>query len=314
MGRSEKSRSSKELDKAVIEFTKAVSEKSSSIGLRGEFTYNYMKKLGLKNVCEVIGCPSMYTYGDTLPKQPPKKISSDNFKISINGKNNDNGDIKKYLFGNPYDYIYIPQTTRELRMIYSGMPIKNDTNNYYPLSINKPPYMNDNAVFCTNVQSWFKLLETVDLSIGTRIHGNIAAVLSGTPAFIIKTDDRVSELAAYHEIPCAAPEKFDFKKDIYTLYSETDFSSIYKNHAQRYSKFASFLRKNGLEPVSQPNEYFIDKEKAIQFEKPVHCITNVEKSEMAERLNKYYTHIKRKIDKNNKEISELKLQNSKLNK
>ena len=46
----------------VKDFVAAVLDHSSSIGVRGECTAEYLKTLGFKSV-EVIGCPSMFMYG-----------------------------------------------------------------------------------------------------------------------------------------------------------------------------------------------------------------------------------------------------------
>ena len=52
-------------DDGVKAFVKAVLDRSASIGVRGEYTQDYLQKLGFRDV-EVIGCPSMYLRGDQL--------------------------------------------------------------------------------------------------------------------------------------------------------------------------------------------------------------------------------------------------------
>ena len=52
----------------MLQFCNAVLEKSRSIGVRGEITQEYLVRLGIKRrKIDVIGCPSMYTFGDFLP-------------------------------------------------------------------------------------------------------------------------------------------------------------------------------------------------------------------------------------------------------
>ncbi|MDO5396820.1 MAG: polysaccharide pyruvyl transferase family protein, partial [bacterium] len=55
-------------DEIVTDFVKAILEHSAIIGLRGEITYKYLEKLSFKGDRDftVIGCPSLYTYGNNL--------------------------------------------------------------------------------------------------------------------------------------------------------------------------------------------------------------------------------------------------------
>ena len=55
-------------DEAVKQFVKAVLNHSSVVGLRGNITGHYLKKLGFREETDFtpIGCPSLYTYGDGI--------------------------------------------------------------------------------------------------------------------------------------------------------------------------------------------------------------------------------------------------------
>lgn len=298
-----------DFDDDVRDFCCAVADKSACIGVRGELTYNYMKRLGFDSVTRIIGCPSMYMYG---PELPPLKSKTHSFcrtklkTISVNSKNNDSDEIKRFLFNEDNNYIYIPQENVDFGIVYSGMPRDTKANDFYPMNINNKAFFNDRVQFCVNVPSWLKLLQSVDLSIGTRIHGNIAAVLAGTPAFVIATDARVIELARYHNIPFKAETEFDCSKSVKEIYRETDFTSIYKGHKERYENFADFLRVNGLTPVEHPNTYFDSKINAIDYHEPVRNILKVSDEEAAERLNGYLSHLQRKINNQDKTIKDLR--------
>ena len=81
-------------DDDVIAFCSAIAEKSAFIGVRGERTYDYLKRLGFGNVTKIIGCPSLYTFGSSLPtpRKDPKIT-----KLAVNAKITDKKEIKKYL-------------------------------------------------------------------------------------------------------------------------------------------------------------------------------------------------------------------------
>lgn len=298
-----------DFDEDVKKFCTAVASKSAYIGVRGEFTYEYLKRLGFGSVTRIIGCPSMYMFGDQLP-EPRIKPYSDNIKVSVNGKNADSDKIKEYLFKNiTNDFLFIPQETAELRLTYSGAPITFSSSNIYPLTIDNRLFTEDKVKFCINVPSWLNLLKTVDFSIGTRIHGSAAAVLAGTPAFVIPTDLRIAELARYHNIPYKTSDNFDFSKNIREIYEETDFSTVNQGHKERYDNFVKFLSENGIKPIEQPNTFFDNKISEIDFHQPVQNILKIPEVEVVQRLNQYMGHLTRKISKleqENKEIQILK--------
>lgn len=298
-----------DFDDTVKEFCSAIASKSDSIGVRGELTYEYLKRLGFGDVTRVIGCPSMYMFGPELPPLNAKThgLFRKRIKtISVNGRSDDSDEVKRYLFSDDNDYVFLPQETWELAIVYSGMPKELDEDSIYPVNIGNKVFVNDRALFCLNVPTWLKLLNSVDLSIGTRIHGSIAAVLAGTPTFVIATDARVVELARYHNIPFKTPREFDFSKSVKEIYKETDFTSVFKGHKERYENFADFLRANGLKPVGHPNTYFDDKINAIDFYEPIKNILKVSDAEAAQRLGGYLSHLQSKISSKDKTIKNLR--------
>ena len=235
--------------------------------------------------------------------------------MSINSKNGDSKELKRFLFDEDNDYIYIPQTNREHALLWCGMPVmETEEDNIYPLSITNKVFTDGRAKCPINVPSWLSLLQSVDFSIGTRIHGNIAAVLAGTPAYVIATDSRVLELAQYHNIPHITENEFDFSKSAKDIYAETDFTSVNKGHKERYENFADFLRVNGLNPIKNPNMYFDDRIKSIDYHEPLDNILKVPEAEVANRLNAYLPHLQRRINNQDKTVKELKKEKEERNK
>lgn len=301
-----------DFDDLVKEFCGAVASKSACIGVRGEITYEYLKRLGFGSVTRIIGCPSMFMFGLDLPAPKIKKYSDD-LKIAINGKRADNIEIKKFLFDKiKNEIVFIPQETEELRLTYCGMPIKAPLDDIYPLSVDNELFINNNVRFCINVPSWIELLKNLDFSIGTRIHGSIAAAIAGTPLFLIATDSRLLELARYHNIPHQTYKEFDFTKGIQEIYETTDFGIINKGHNERYENFKDFLSVNGMTPVNQPNKFFDKKIEEIPYHPPVKSILNVATQETAKRLNNYYGHLMRAGEKTAKELSQCKKERDEL--
>ncbi|GMA88408.1 hypothetical protein GCM10025868_36580 [Angustibacter aerolatus] len=62
------------LETSVRRFVSAVLDRSATIGVRGEVTEGYLRRLGFSDV-EVIGCPSMFQAGDRLAvRTPPQRV------------------------------------------------------------------------------------------------------------------------------------------------------------------------------------------------------------------------------------------------
>lgn len=247
-------------DDTVKEFVKAVLEKSAVIGTRGEYTAEYLNRLGFKEGRDhrVIGCPSMFYYGEELPKIEKVELTPDS-KVSINWKMDVPREIHNFMRRNiPYfhDLCYVPQITDEIRLMYYGIPFpegKYVIPRQYPGRVDHPWYANGTARAFINVDSWMKYMKGKDFSFGTRIHGNIAALLAGTPAFVVVSDYRIKELAMYHEIPYIAYNELKETDDIFSLYEKADYSGYNKGHKARFENYVDFLEENSLDHIFKKN-------------------------------------------------------------
>ncbi len=285
------------LDSAVKDFIKAVLKKSNMVGLRGEFTATYLERLGFKpqKHFTVIGCPSMYLYGEDLPKARPFTLNKDT-KISLNSKVMLPQKVHNYMHDictKIEDHIYVVQNTYELKTLYCGMRLTTSSptvlkdKEFYPFNYKHRLYQENKVRGFINAESWFEYLRGRDLSFGTRIHGNICAVLSGTPAFILACDGRVRELARYHNIQHIALGDLKVKKDIFKLLENADFDSIQKGHAERFNHYLDFMHANELQTIfDEPTvkSDFDEEIKKIDFEKGIVPLPFADYHEQTEAL------------------------------
>ena len=101
---------------------------------------------------------------------------------------------------------------------------------------------------------WIDYLRGTDFTFGTRIHGNIAALLAGTPAYVLAHDMRTLELARYFEIPHRIAQRTPPETDAAELYEEADYGPLNANHGKRYDTFIGYVERHGLSHVFQPGE------------------------------------------------------------
>lgn len=289
----------------VINFVEAVLEKSKSIGVRGEITATYLKKIGFsESRIEVIGCPSMYAWGGNLPKHMPFHLSKETpISISYHGNFDSYFSFLERCKKEYRNYFIVLQGIYDLRLLYAGDSIQKDTvHPLYVKEVDNRSYYNNRLRMFINVPSWIRFLnENVKLGIGSCIHGSIASVLAGNPTFTFAADSRVRELAEYHHIPMMKMADIDEQLTLEKIYDQTDFNSVFSGHKDRYRLFGDFLKQNGIEFEEVGDKLNTDFDKRIlslDLESPDgvsgYIFSSYEKQ--VECLNKYLNWIERKIN------------------
>lgn len=238
----------------------------TTIGLRGHYTEEYLKKMGFDNTM-VIGCPSIF-----LNKVVPNvRESFTPDKILISGSYNGNWrEPLKNLFKFGYDNSAKYLIQSESRLLYDKFNIKESDLDDWLVDDSKKSYLKnkmydynyyrhnevevdrlrnwfiEDSIYFSNFNDWLNNSK-FDLSIGVRFHGSVMSTLAGTPTLILSGDLRVQELVDYHGLPNM--NLFDFesdmnKIDLYQMIDYIDFQNKYDNLLSRY---VQFLKLNGIE-------------------------------------------------------------------
>lgn len=293
-------------DENVKSFINAVLEKSTIIGVRGQITADYLTHLGFKEGRDhiPIGCPSMYTYGPNLRVSTPK-ITGDS-RISINTNIKSPEIIKDFLRGTVKeipDYTFVPQSRAELKYVYTGVPFK-IMGKHIPIYTDSPLFEGNHIKFFLNIKSWLDYFDDVDLSVGSRLHGNIAALLSGTPAIFITKDARERELDDFHHFNSFPFTSLTKSTTIWELIEKSDFSKFEKYQLENYKIFNSFLDLNKLEHNDQTESSAVSYDELIKDVKvlpPVKSFRAVSERERGERCFRVYAYTYRKPKKEDRE-------------
>lgn len=301
-------------DEDVRRFVSAVLEKSNILGLRGQITSDYLSYLGFKEGRDhqVIGCPSMYTYGENINIQDFDL--NNNSLINVNMTPQADSQVLEFLNGlsNQYkNFNFAPQDMDEMVLTYSGTPLIGGAVNTkvgnYPNSLMSDVYKNNQVNFFLSAPSWIEYMKKVDLSIGTRLHGNVAPTLAGKPSITIPIDARMRELSDYHNFPQVPVEEINENTKLEDLLDKVDLHSVEKSHQRNYDNFISFLEKNGIEHVynynAQESQLPFDlKLEKINLKSPIIPITSCDSKEMKERLQKSFDIMVPKQEKENKKL------------
>jgi hypothetical protein len=243
------------LEPTIRGFVEAVLERSPSIGVRGELTHEYLGRLGYRDV-DVIGCPSLFLHGDKLRVEKRRPTLDPDAPVAINVSPyvKAMGPVVMHHVAHYPELVYVAQDIDTLELLLWGGADDVAPDEPRPIHRAHPLFRDDQVRFFVDPWPWIDYLRGRDFSFGTRIHGNIAALLAGTPAVVLAHDSRTLELARYFEIPHRLMRDVAPDVDAADLYAEADFSGFNNGHAARWARFEAFLHRHGLEHAFEAGE------------------------------------------------------------
>lgn len=244
------------VDAATRRFLRAVLDRSPSIGVRGEFTAEYLASLGFGDEhVDVIGCPSMYRSGPEFVLREPGELSAESkISITISPYVKQMAPIVKTHTRRYPRMIYVAQDHHTLELMVWGEYRGRGRSKELPIHVDHPLYTEDRIRFFLDPQTWFNHLRDFEFSFGTRIHGTIAALLAGTPSVLLSHDSRTAELAEFHQIPHQGIHEVKRDVDARDLMAAADWGPMVKAQPGNFDTFAKFLARHGLRHAFEPGE------------------------------------------------------------
>jgi hypothetical protein len=206
-----------------------IAEQNIGVGVRGEFTANFLNKHGVNNV-SVIGCPSNFINTDMkLHEKLMKKWQSDVFCITTTGdepwpKNKEKQIAERKLFSMAYEMrgIYVQQSVAPfvevLRMNnpYSNVDIRPELPKLLQEAIAPDIALSDFRRFFSSstrlyisIEQWLEEMSRFDFSIGLRLHGNMVPHQVACPSVWVTHDARTKELTETMALPNLSVEEFN---------------------------------------------------------------------------------------------------------
>jgi Polysaccharide pyruvyl transferase len=240
------------LEASIRRFVTAVLDRSASIGVRGEFTASYLNGLGYRDV-DIIGCPSMFLHGDTFPniRMPEPFTTSSRIAINLSPDAIPVGDIAglaAHARARFPHLMYFAQNLADAELLFWGdTSVEAGREHPFPSQISHPLFQHNQVTLPLDPKTWIAELSAYDFAYGTRIHGNIAALLAGTPAVVLAHDSRTLELCRYFDIPYRLLADLPAHTEPEDLYERADFGAMLKGHNERFRRLTCFLNKNDLE-------------------------------------------------------------------
>ncbi|RKN45434.1 polysaccharide pyruvyl transferase family protein [Micromonospora endolithica] len=253
------------IDEPVAAFCRAVLDRSHTIGVRGEVTESYLRTLGFSAV-EQIGCPSMFLHGDSLrvEKAKPALSTEDRVALNISPYVSSMAGIIRHHHARYPNLRYLPQDLKTLgTLLYGDAPELRGRSNDIPVHTSHPLFVEDKVRMFVDPWPWMEYLSGFDFAFGTRIHGTITALISGTPGYLFAHDSRTLELARYFDIPHRIMRDVPADIDAAQLYAEADYTALNEGHKARFAAVTTFLAKHDL------GHSFADGQSATLFDQRV---------------------------------------------
>lgn len=226
------------LPDGVKRFARAISSRSKTIGVRGDFTKKVLASMGITNT-EITGCPSQTLNIRVSGTQIADRINS------LRSKQNPNvallaGTLQDYTRKteqNLYNAVktienhtVIYQTDKNILRFIHDRALNGNAREFFSFMRNvvRPDlnsdsffhYLGKRGRFFSDARSWIDAMSTVDLAVGMRIHGAMAAIQAGRLGVCVAFDSRTLELAKTMGVPYILPENIE---DGATIKSLIDF-------------------------------------------------------------------------------------------
>ena len=198
----------------------------------------------------------MFMYGSNMNIKKRSEILNNKSKISINISPNVEKiySIMMYNYTKYSNLIYIPQDSNSLNIMLWGKSNSTEQKEHFVnIDSEHPIFKNNRVRYFVDSSTWINYLKDFDFSFGTRIHGNIASLLAGTPSVVLTHDSRTRELVEYFKIPYKRIDEVSSELNISDLYNDADYTVLNKEHRKCYNTFINFLNKNGLKTIFSPN-------------------------------------------------------------
>lgn len=234
---------------ATKRFVSAVIDRSPSIGVRGEFTQRFLHELGFgDDHVDVIGCPSLFRRGpDFRVEKDLGSLPADaRLALNLTPEVRGIGQFSLEQASSHRNLTYIAQDGHDLRLMLWGVPRPNVSDLNAPVHMAHPLYRDERMRMFVDQWTWFDYLAEQDFAYGTRFHGNVAALMAGTPAMLLAHDSRTVELAEYHQMPHRLVAEFNEPISAAELYENTDVEPFNKALPEGFERYRSFLDKHQL--------------------------------------------------------------------
>ena len=202
-------------------FLEVLGRKSPLIGLRGISTELILQACGITNTL-VCGCPSLFPHFQRPPIPKPVAITGST-RLSMSFTrfgpreyiSSDAQDQMARFASRHADWIILQSESPVIEFLVA--PTQDTAewmHRYYDVPTGEVSALAAKMRFFKTQPAWIDFIrENIDVTISSRIHGCVASLLAGKPAYLVPHDYRTTELAEAMGIPMLPRSLFATAKD-----------------------------------------------------------------------------------------------------
>lgn len=235
-------------DPHVSRLASIIRERAKLVTVRGAYSQAVCAELGMPDVL-VLGCPSALLNPDpnagkvieeklealksredvplfALTAAAPFEISQDTEKLRA--------ERKLFTWLRQRGGLYVqqsggPQAARAVGSAWRNVSEQHRNSIQWALQPDSEPelfwsFMERKGRLYTSAPSWIEEMATVELSLGTRLHGNMAAIAASTPGIVIAHDSRTGELIDTMKLPTLSIENLMESSGVSELIKSVHFN------------------------------------------------------------------------------------------
>ena len=242
---------------ATIRLFKLLSKRSHAIAVRGDFTAEVLRGIGVDNT-EVIGCQSCF-----WSLQPEFPTSFEEAKSRTEVAYNCTSvarerNLVELAVQNGYQTFgqEHPVENAILRGDESGLDAEWPWGVLFSrTSVTREAfvaYIKETYRHHYELETWSPAMKEFRFSFGSRFHGNMVAMHAGVPSLWVAHDTRTEDLTSHLRLPSIALDEAMSFKHTEQFIERADYSEFLKAYPHNYRRLSDFLERAGLPQVLPP--------------------------------------------------------------
>ena len=244
----------------TLRLLQVLSAHARSIAVRGAITAEICHRLGIRNV-EVIGCQSLFWHR-TPQLMPPRPVSADESRPVAFNYTLATSEAPLLNMAMAQDFVLIGQGNAAEADLRAGNPPRVPYVCGLPVAfaasqVDQARYeawVTSRFEQFTDAPAWVAHMRRYRFAFGTRLHGNMAALLGGTPALWITHDARTQEICEHFRLPHVTLAEALAIGNVNEFMARADYSACRAVYPERYRAMHDYLTAAGIAHALPPPE------------------------------------------------------------